>query len=100
MLPPTMAGEITDDLDRFPFRNPNVKVKPVIVCFGDDEEEETMDANPSKIRVRVNAPFRIVVDGEPYTGGDVVEVDDSERTRFWRSARWVTAVETEKAAVK
>jgi len=99
MLPPTMAGEITDDLDLFPFRNPNVKVKPEIVCF-ELEEEKEVDSAPSKIKVKVNSPFRIVVDGEPHVGGDVVEVDDSERTRFWRSARWVTAVEPEKAAAK
>ncbi len=37
----------------------------------------------------VRQPFRIVVDGRVYTGGDTVSLPDTERTAFWRRARWI-----------
>jgi hypothetical protein len=56
---------------------------------------------PPTVKVKVRAPFRIVVGGVAHTGGDVLEVPDDDNTRLWVRAGWVERVPDEpKAAPK
>jgi hypothetical protein len=92
-------------------------LKPRKVVMGDDagwkkhEDDETPadavqfvggdgtpDDSPSgfvlepepTIRVRVTAPHRVVHNGQPYVGGEVLEVPDDDEHSTWILSGWVT----------
>ena len=41
------------------------------------------------VKVKVNAPFRIVHQGVPYAEGAVIEVPKDDTTDTWLKAKWV-----------
>jgi hypothetical protein len=44
------------------------------------------------LKVRVNAPFRVVHEGVAYQDGDVLEVPNDNPHRIWLTAGWVEQV--------
>jgi hypothetical protein len=47
--------------------------------------------NPSApIRVKVNEPYRVLHEGKPFVGGDVLDVPDDAEHRAWLQSGWVT----------
>jgi len=63
----------------------------VMFVDGKPERKRGINAVTSQQKYSVRAPFRIVIDGTVYTGGDSLTLPDDERTRFWRRARWIEA---------
>ncbi|BBY08173.1 hypothetical protein MNVI_34910 [Mycobacterium noviomagense] len=77
--------------------DPEVKVKPELVFMESDEEGIDVPETPSStIKVKVNAPYRVVHDGKPHTGGDVLDVPDSEETKLLIRSGCVTPVPAKK----
>lgn len=66
----------------------------------DIQGDVTVTTTVSAVRVKVNPPFRIVVDGNVYTGGDELDIPDDEHARFWTTARWVSRIDTKSTASK
>jgi hypothetical protein len=47
--------------------------------------------NPTApIKVKVNEPYRVLHEGKPYVGGDVLEVPDDKEHKIWLQSGWVT----------
>ena len=44
------------------------------------------------VKVKVVPPFRVVWQGKPYVGGDVLEVPNDDEHKAWIRARWVEPV--------
>jgi hypothetical protein len=85
---------VKDD-KQFPFRNPSVSVRPVVV-FPGSEPEGKVTTQPRLAKFKVRKPFRIVVDGNAHTGGETVTLPDDENTGFWLRAGWIERVATAK----
>jgi hypothetical protein len=47
------------------------------------------------VKVKVNAPYRVLHNGKPCTGGDVVEIP-ADKAKSWAQQRWVEIVKDEK----
>jgi hypothetical protein len=69
---------------KFPFRNPEVEVKPELV-FADERDPFTAAATPvPTVKVRVLEPYRVIHDGKVHTGGAVIDVPaDDEHRLLW-----------------
>ncbi|MFY9765373.1 MAG: hypothetical protein WAK42_10305 [Mycobacterium sp.] len=50
------------------------------------------EEKPSTVRVKVVAPYRVLHEGTPYVGGDVLEVPNDEEHDTWRKSGWVELV--------
>jgi hypothetical protein len=57
--------------------------------------QEAATAEPVKVKVVEN--FRVVHEGKPYAGGDVVEVP-AETANLWIKSKWVELVPVSKKA--
>lgn len=71
-----------------------VKVRPAVsfpMTLADEEPATVIPAPVGTVKVRVNAPYRVVVKGVPYVGGDVVNAPASEVDHWIRSG-WVRVV--------
>jgi hypothetical protein len=54
---------------------------------------KAVEEKPSaSVRVKVVAPHRVLHEGKPYVGGDVLEVPDDEEHNIWRRSGWVELV--------
>jgi hypothetical protein len=76
-----------------------VPFDPVVFMETSEEKELNMAAqvvkaaveNPAApIKVKVNAPYRVVHEGQGYTDGDVLEVPDDKEHKVWLQSGWVT----------
>jgi hypothetical protein len=81
-------------------------VEPVVFFETPEEKESNMAtvikavqeataAEPVKVKVVEN--FRVVHEGKPYVGGDVVEVP-AETANLWIKSKWVELVPVSKKA--
>jgi hypothetical protein len=52
-------------------------------------------AEQQNVQVIVNAPFRVLHDGKPFVGGDVVEIP-ADKAKAWVAQKWVELVKGEK----
>jgi hypothetical protein len=80
--------------DIWPFRK-DVVVKPEVVFVGSSDEKglnAVSTPTSETVTVRVREPFRVVHEGRPYTGGDVLEVPNNDSTALWIKAKWVEGV--------
>ena len=71
----------------------------VLFVGGEPERKETMTALKAlaeQSNYVVRPPFRVVVDGQVYRGGDTLTLLDNEHTRFWLRARWIEPKENAK----
>jgi len=75
----------------WPAQQPAAPAGGVMFIDGKPERKRGINAVTSQQKYSVRAPFRIVIDGTVYTGGDSLTLPDDERTRFWRRARWIEA---------
>jgi hypothetical protein len=48
-------------------------------------------AEQQNVQVKVNAPFRVLHDGKPFVGGDVVEIR-ADKAKAWVAQKWVEIV--------
>jgi sugar phosphate isomerase/epimerase len=58
-------------------------------------KEAAAAAEKENVKVKVNEPFRVLHDGKPYVGGDVVEIP-ADKAKSWVQQRWVEIVKDEK----
>ncbi|HXY65905.1 MAG TPA: hypothetical protein VEI45_16500 [Mycobacterium sp.] len=78
-----------------------VEVSPVAFVEVELEKEVSMAvqairdaveaAVPEIVKVRVLKPYRVVWEGKPYVGGDVVEIP-SDTAKSWIGSKWVEPV--------
>ncbi len=71
-----------------------VKVRPAVffpITMGDDEPTTIIPAPVGTVKVRVNAPYRVVAGGKPYSGGQTCDAPASE-VDHWIRAGWVRVV--------
>jgi hypothetical protein len=74
-------------------------VAPLVFIGPPDEKEPSMTARVIKeaeeektstpVKVKVVAPYRVVHEGKPYVGGDVLEVPNDEERDIWRKSGWI-----------
>lgn len=55
-------------------------------------ESQLKAPTPELVKVRVRENFRVVHEGNPYVGGDVLEVPNDGTTQTWLTAKWVEPV--------
>ena len=77
-------------------------VNPMDVVFVGTPEEKELNmaaANikaatevAASVKVKVNEPYRVLHDGKPYVGGDVVEIP-ADTAKSWIAQKWVEIVE-------
>jgi hypothetical protein len=86
------------------FRTPGLEedempVDPVVFVETPEEKELPMAArvikeaaeNPAApLTVKVVAPYRVLHEGKPYVGGDVLDVPDDAEHKIWLQSGWVT----------
>jgi hypothetical protein len=46
----------------------------------------------ASVTVKVVAPYRVMHDGKPYVGGDVLEVPNDKEHEIWLKSGWVEPV--------
>jgi hypothetical protein len=72
---------------------------PVVFMEAPEEKELSMAArvvkevqeNPTaSVTVKVVAPHRVLHQGKPYVGGDVLDVPDDAEHKIWLQSGWVT----------
>ncbi len=69
------------------------EVKPkMIFSSGDADEKIGLAVTIPSVKVKVNAPFRVVHDGTAYVGGDEFDVPADDTTNLWVRAGWVERV--------
>jgi hypothetical protein len=47
---------------------------------------------PAPVKVKVVAPYRVLHEGKPYVGGDVLEVPKDKERDIWLKSGWVELV--------
>jgi hypothetical protein len=77
-------------------------VDPVVFFEAPEEKELSMAARVVKaaqekaaagsVKVKVNEPYRVLLDGKAYTGGDVLEIPLDEEHKIWLKSGWVQPV--------
>ncbi|ORW02472.1 hypothetical protein [Mycobacterium kyorinense] len=77
--------------DVWPFGQKDIVAKPELVFIGDEDKGSKLVTQTASatVKVRVNAPFRVVHNGSAHTGGDVLQVPLDDTTKLWIKARWV-----------
>ncbi|MGO9652743.1 hypothetical protein [Mycobacterium sp.] len=74
-------------------------ISPVVFIEAGEEQELSMAGkvikeateNPAApLKVKVNAPYRVVHEGKGYTDGDVLEIPDDAEHKIWLQSGWVT----------
>ena len=72
---------------------------PVIFIDTEPEKEISVTARVIKaaqekpaapIKVKVAGNYRVVHDGKPFIGGDVLEIPDDAEHKIWLQSGWVT----------
>ena len=71
----------------------------VFIETGPEKEVTTLavkiaeaEKGPATVKVKVVSPFRVVFEGKPYVGGDVLELPQDDETSKWLSSSWVELV--------
>lgn len=80
-----------DELD-WPFRSPDVRVRPEVLFIGDDDQTgpKAMSAQAvATVKVRVRKPYRVIQNGHVHVGGDELTVGKGSP---WISRGWVEPV--------
>jgi hypothetical protein len=54
--------------------------------------KEAAEKPAASVKVKVVAPHRVLHEGKPYVGGDVLEVPNDKEHDIWLKARWVELV--------
>lgn len=96
---PQLGPQLEEDV------NPVNPVDPVMFVETGAQEELSMAARAIKaaeekpstlVRVKVVAPYRVLHEGKPYVGGDVLEIPNDKEHTIWRKSGWVELVKEEK----
>lgn len=74
--------------------DPEVKVKHELIFMTSDEKgiNAVPETSSGTVKVKVNGRYRVVHEGKPYTGGDVLDAPDDDKTKRWIQAGWVALV--------
>lgn len=52
--------------------------------------KEAVEKPAASVKVKVVAPHRVLHEGKPYVGGDVLDVPDDAEHKIWLQSGWVT----------
>lgn len=52
--------------------------------------KEAQEKPAAPIKVKVAGNYRVVHDGKPFIGGDVLEIPDDKEHKIWLQSGWVT----------
>lgn len=83
----------------FPVTAP-VEVKQELVFMDAGEGINVPETPSGTVKIKVNAPYRVVHDGKVYVGGDVLEAPNDDTTKLWLKVKWAEPVRTSRKASK
>lgn len=89
----------TGEHEAFPVTAP-VEVKPELVFMDAGEGINVPETPSGTVKIKVNAPYRIVHGGKVYVGGDVLEAPNDDTTTLWLKAKWAEPVPASRKARK
>lgn len=74
----------------------DVKVTPEVVFIdtGNSKKGINVADTTGSVKVKVNEPYRVILDGKIHIGGDVLTVPADDERDTWIKAGWVTPVPT------